>query len=80
MERTEVYEKLNAIARDVFEDDSLVLNDSTTAADVAKWDSLTHLSFISDIEEEFGITFTMREISGSKNVGELVDALLGHSK
>lgn len=80
MERTEIFEKLNVIARDVFEDDSLVLHDETKASDVEKWDSLTHLSFISDIEEEFGITFTMREVSGSKNVGELVDALLRHLK
>lgn len=80
MEKTEIYEKLNVIARDVFEDDSLELSDTTTASDVEKWDSLTHLSFISDIEETFGITFTMREISGSKNVGELVDALMKHLK
>lgn len=80
MERQAIFEKLNDVARDVFENDSLVLCDSTTAADVAGWDSLTHLSFISDLEEEFGITFTMREISGSKNVGELVDAILKHLK
>lgn len=80
MERAEVYEKINEIARDVFENGSLVLSDATTAADVDGWDSLTHLSFISDIEEEFDITFTMREVSASRNVGELVDALMGHLK
>ena len=80
MERAEIYDKLNVIARDIFEDDSLVLSDTTTAASVEKWDSLTHLIFISDIEAEFGITFTLREVSGSKNVGELVDALISHLK
>lgn len=78
MERTEVFEKITEIARDVFGNDTVVLNEETTAADVAEWDSLTHLSLISDIEDEFGVRFTLNEISGSKNVGELVNALLGH--
>ena len=78
MERTEAIEKITEIARDVFENDTVVLKEETTAADVAEWDSLTHLSLISDIEDEFDVKFTLNEISGSKNVGELVDALLKH--
>ncbi len=78
MERNEVFEKVTEIARDVFENDEIVLTDATTAADVEEWDSLTHLSLISDIEDEFEITFTLSEISGSKNVGELINALMKH--
>ena len=44
MNRSEVFEKVNEIFREVFEDDSIVVTDETTAADVAGWDSLTHLS------------------------------------
>jgi acyl carrier protein len=78
MDRTEVLEKVNEIARDVFENDEVVLTDESTANDVEEWDSLTHLSLISDIEEEFKINFTLREISGFNNVGELIDALIRH--
>lgn len=78
MERKEIFEKINGIFQDVFEDDELVVTDETTAKDVDGWDSLVHLSLINEIEVEFGIKFTMGEIQGSKNVGELVTALINH--
>ena len=78
MNRSEVFEKVNEIFREVFEDDSIVVTDETTAADVAGWDSLTHLSLVDEIEMEFNIRFMLAEVQGSKNVGELVTALMKH--
>lgn len=78
MERNEILKKITEIARDVFDNDEVELTEATTAADVEEWDSLSHLSLISDIEDEFGIRFTLAEVSGSKNVGELVDAIIKH--
>ena len=78
MERNEILKKITEIARDVFDNDEVELTEQTTAADVEEWDSLSHLSLVSDIEDEFGITFTLAEISGSKNVGEFIDALTKH--
>ena len=40
MTREEVFEKLNEVFRDVFEDDDITVEDATTAADVDGWDSL----------------------------------------
>ena len=78
MERNEILKKITEIARDVFDNDDVELTEATTAADVEEWDSLSHLSLISDIEDELGIRFTLAEVSGSKNVGELVDAIIKH--
>lgn len=78
MGRKDIFEKINEICRDVFEEDDLVVTDVTTAEDVEGWDSLTHLTLISEIENEFDVKFTMGEIQKSKNVGELVDALIRH--
>ena len=78
MERNEILKKITEIARDVFDNDEVELTEATTAADVEEWDSLSHLSLVSDIEDEFGIRFTLAEVSGSKNVGELVDAIIKH--
>lgn len=78
MDRNEILKKITEIARDVFDNDEVEFTEATTAADVEEWDSLSHLSFVSDIEDEFGITFTLAEITGSKNVGELVDAIIKH--
>lgn len=78
MERKEIFEKVNEICRDVFEEDDLAITDMTTAEDVEGWDSLTHLTMISEIENEFGVKFTMEDILKSRNIGELVDTLVRH--
>lgn len=78
MEREEVLVKVTEVLRDEFEDDELEVTDETTAADVEEWDSLAHLSIVHEIERKFGIKLTMGEIQESKNVGELVDAIVKH--
>ena len=52
MTREEVYERLNAVFADVFDDPELTVNDETTAADVDGWDSLVHITLIDAVEEE----------------------------
>ena len=76
MTREEVYERLNAVFRDVFDDEELTMNDATTAADVDGWDSLVHITLIDSVEEEFDISFDMKTIVKLKNVGEMVDVIL----
>ncbi len=78
MDREEIMAKINEIARDVFDNDAVVLTENSTAADVDEWDSLTHLLFTNEIEDEFGVTFTLAEVTKSENVGQLVDALMRH--
>lgn len=80
MSREEIFKKIEMICRDVFEDETLVVSDETKASDVDGWDSLSHLSLINEIENEFNVKFTLGEITGSKNLGELVDALIAHMK
>ena len=57
MTREEVYERLNEVFRDVFDDPDLTVNDETTAADVDGWDSLIHITLIDSVEEEFDVDF-----------------------
>lgn len=65
-------ERLTRIFRDVFENDSIVVSDDMTAADIEGWDSLSHIDLLYSIEREFGIVFTIGEAgSALKNVGEL---------
>ena len=75
MTREEIYERLNAVFRDVFDDKELTVNDETTAADVDGWDSLIHITLIDAVEEEFDISFDMKTIVKLKNVGEMVDVI-----
>lgn len=76
MNRQEVYEKLNEVFRDIFDDDQILVTDETTAEDIDDWDSLQHISLINAIEEEFDITFNMKQVLLMKNVGEMVDLIL----
>ena len=76
MDRDEVMAKVTEIAREIFDDEELELYDDTIAADVDGWDSLTHLSVMNEIENEFDIKFEMREVQGLGNVGELIDVIM----
>ncbi|MCR5221613.1 MAG: acyl carrier protein [Lachnospiraceae bacterium] len=75
MSREEIYEKLNEVFRDVFDDETITVNDETTAADVEGWDSHMHISLIDAVEEEFDIRFDMKTVVKMKNVGEMVDVI-----
>ena len=74
MTRQEIFKKLNDVFYDVFGED-ITVNDATTAADIEDWDSLTHITLISEVEDEFDIKFAMKEVVGMKNVGEMVDII-----
>ncbi len=78
MNRNEVLEKVCAICKDVFDNEKLLITETISATDVAEWDSLTHLSLIDEIEQAYDIRFTLDEVLGSKNIGELIDALIKH--
>lgn len=71
-----IYEKLNEVFRDVFDDDSITVNADTTADDIEDWDSLEHINLVSAVEKEFGVKFTMAQVVGMKNVGEMVEVIL----
>lgn len=75
MERAEILERVTDIFREVFDDDDIVLTDETTSADIEDWDSLTHITLISEIEDEFDFKFSMKDVLGMKNVGEMLDIL-----
>ncbi len=75
-----IYERLNALFRDFFDDDDIELDADTTADDIDDWDSLNHITLMSAVEEEFGLRFTMGEVSGMKNVGEMVDIISKRGK
>lgn len=76
MTREEVYETLNEVFQDVFDDESITVNDETTSDDIDGWDSLEHINLIAAVEQEFGVKFNMGQVVSMKNVGEMVDIIL----
>ena len=80
MTKQEAMKALTPIFRELFDDDSIVLSDKMTAADVDGWDSVEHFNLISEIESRFKMRFSMREVSGMKNVGELAEIVAERGK
>lgn len=75
MTRAEILEKLNELFRSELDNDSIVLQESTSAGDVEEWDSLSHIQLIVAIEKKFKMRFSSSEIQGWKNVGEMANAI-----
>lgn len=71
MTEAEIYAGLNEIFRDVFDDDAIQVQASTTAKDIEGWDSQAHVSLIVAAEVHFGIRFRTAEFDELKNVGDL---------
>jgi acyl carrier protein len=74
MTRQEIFDKLNEVFSDVFDED-ITVTEATTAADIEEWDSLTHITLISEVEDAFDIKFSMKDVLGMKNVGEMADII-----
>lgn len=69
--------KLQEIFRNVFDDDEIELFDEMTSEDVEDWDSLSHVNLILKIEKEFGVKFTVDEITQTENVGQFISIING---
>jgi acyl carrier protein len=72
---SEVRERLTEVFRTTFGDESIVLSPEMTADDIAAWDSVSHITLIYAIEDEFGITLSAKDLENLGNVGDLLAAV-----
>lgn len=75
-EREATLAAVQRILRDVFFDPDIVVDFSSTAADVDGWDSLSHVRLLIAIERHFAIRIAPLEADRLDNVGALVDLVL----
>jgi acyl carrier protein len=76
MTRQDVLLELQRVFRDIFDDESITLRPTTTAADIPGWDSLNQIKIIISCERAFKIRLKPREINALENVDEMVDHLM----
>jgi acyl carrier protein len=70
-----IFEQLNRVFQDVFDDEELAVQADTTAQDVDGWTSLVHIRLVVSIEKAFNLRFTAAEIAGLKNVGDMANLI-----
>ncbi len=75
MDRAKVMQEVQEIFRDNFDDESIVLSDETSAADIEDWDSLEQINLLTAIEKKYGLKFNLNDVRGLQNVGDLLDLL-----
>lgn len=67
----DIDDRLTEVFRAVFDDESIELRASMTAADIEGWDSIAHISLVYGIEEEFGIKLSTKDLRELENVGDI---------
>jgi acyl carrier protein len=75
MDAATVKTRLTRVFQDIFDDPSLQISESTTAADIEAWDSLTHIDLIVQVEKDFKIKLSTGEVRGLKNVGDFISLI-----
>ena len=80
MTKEKIYEMLDEVFQDVFDDEDIHVIAETTADDIEDWDSLEHINLVVAVENKCGIKFNMSEVVKFKNVGEMVDVILERAK
>ena len=76
MTHEEVLNIVRGIFRDVFDDDDLIVEDSTNSSDIEDWDSLEHIALVVSMEKEFDLKFDLKEVNKLENVGQMVDLII----
>ncbi|MBT4764546.1 acyl carrier protein [bacterium] len=75
MDNIELLTKVTSIFRETFDNDSLVISENMSASDIDEWDSLTHIRLIVSHEIEFGVKFSISEVSELENIGGFIELL-----
>jgi acyl carrier protein len=79
MNTDDIYKRLQGIFDNVFMEEVRVTPE-LSANDVDEWDSVTHVSLVLAIEEEFGLRFRVGEVESAKNLGDLVNLIALRTK
>lgn len=78
MEREDLKNEIQEIAREIFAKPELEINDALGATDVDTWTSLSFMQFLTAIEDKYGFKFKMMELLQLRNMGAVVDATMKH--
>ena len=74
MDSNAIFEAVQQIFRDNFDDEELVLTRETCADDIEDWDSLEQINLLTAIEKS-SAKFGLADVRDLQNVGDLLDLI-----
>ena len=66
---------LQPIFATVFSNPNITITENMNAENVDKWDSVTHLTMILEVESFYTIKFKLKELTSMKNVGDMIQII-----
>ena len=66
---------LRNIFREVFDDDELVISDSTSKDNVMEWDSVAQVKLVLAVEDLLNIRFSLVEVTFISSVGDFKESI-----
>ena len=75
MDKQSIFDAVQEIFRDNFDDEELEITRETCADDIEDWDSLEQINLLTAMEREFGLKFQLSDVRDLKNVGDLLDLI-----
>ena len=71
MELNEILKQINTIFTELFDDNSIVLNELSDTSNIEAWDSLNHIQVITAVVKKFKIRFDLNDLLNFQNIGDL---------
>ena len=75
MTSDDIHSRVQAIFRDVFDDDTLVITRATHVGDIPDWDSLAQINLVVAMEKDFEIKVSLDDLETLSNVGDMMDLI-----
>ncbi len=75
MNEQQIFDAVQNIFRENFDDDSIALTRETSPDDIEDWDSLEQINLLTAIEKQFSIKFTLDDVRDLSNVGDILDMI-----
>ncbi len=79
MDTQKLQTMLQDVFRDVFDNNTIVIDRNTSADDIGEWDSFNHVRLIIAAEEAFNVSLSTADVADLRNVGELIDLIARHT-
>lgn len=80
MEMDKIIQMINDLAADVFDSPGIQLKLSDSSSNIKGWDSLTQVVLVTEIEKQFDIRFSFKDLASIMNIGDIINVIKNKTK